>query len=56
MSKDDPQELIAGGTDESCPADGHGYRGVGGAMGVSRQKALGKNKDPDPIKAERCSV
>lgn len=56
MSKGDPQELITGGTDESCPADGDGDTGVGGAMGVSRQKALGKNKDPDPIKTERCPV
>lgn len=56
MSKGDPQELITGGTDESCPADGDGNTGVGGATGVSRQKALGKNKDPDPIKTERCPV
>lgn len=55
-SKGDLQELITGGTGESCPADGDGCRGVGRAVGVSRQKGPGKSKDPNPIKTERCPV
>lgn len=56
MSEGDPQELITGGTAESCPADGDGYRDVGRSVGFSKQKALGKSKDPNPMKTERCPV
>ena len=45
-SKDDLQELITGGTGESCSADGDVYRGVGRAVGVSRQKGLGRARIP----------
>lgn len=56
MSEGDPKKLITGGTGESCPADGDGYRDVGRYVSFSRQKAPRKSKDPNPGKTERCPV